>query len=368
MPPWDETDERPRPAGYGGDWRGARPSFDDPMTWALGVARVRGITVRVHVFFLVFLLAMLARSASATTDIALGLVPTALGLLALFTVVLVHEFGHAIACRRSGGTADEILIWPLGGLASCHPPDRPRAHLATAVGGPLVNVAIIAVLTPLLGLWLGQWWGLAIPNPFDLGAALQRSEFGDGLRGWGMLLLHLVNTAAWILLVFNLIPMFPLDGGRILQAILWPRVGYARSMRIACRSGLVGELLIALVALVTDSVMLLAIALFGGVVSFTTARQIDAERDFLGFEPDPSELAAMEDELEPEPPASRPRAATQAGAKSPVKAASGKTAAPDPDAEIDQILAKIARSGIDSLTADERAQLARATERKRTGG
>ena len=114
--------------------------------------------------------------------------------------------------------------------------------------------------------------------------------------------------------------------------------------------------------------MLLAIALFGGVVSFTTARQIDAERDFLGFEPDPSELAAMEDELEPEPPASRPRAATQAGAKSPVKAASGKTAAPDPDAEIDQILAKIARSGIDSLTADERAQLARATERKRTGG
>lgn len=363
MSNWDDQDERPRPAGFGGDWRGARPSFDDPMTWSLGIARVAGIAVRVHVFFLVFVLAMLARAASATSDSAWGIVPTALGLVALFSVILLHEFGHSIACRRMGGFADEILIWPLGGLASCHPPDRPRAHLWTALGGPLVNVAIIAVLTPIVGIRLGQWWGLAIPNPLDLAAPLQRSELGDGLGGWGLLLLLLANTAAWVLLLFNLLPMFPLDGGRILQAVLWRRLGYARSMRIACRTGLVGALVVGLLALVSDSVLLLAIALFGGVVSFTTARQIDHERDFLGFDPDPAELASMEDALDDALDDRRVGTIAGKGSASRGRPAGSQT---DPDAEIDHILAKIAQDGIASLTPDERDALARATERKRT--
>lgn len=366
-----------RPAGFGGDWRGSRPSFDDPMSWSLPVFRVARISVRVHLFFIAFVLAMVARAASTGSESAFGLAPTLLGLGALFLVILLHEFGHCFACRAVGGSANEILLWPLGGLASCSPPDRPKAHLWTAIGGPLVNVAIIAILTPTLGFATGQWLGVAIPNPFDLGGMMQRVDFGGGggeggaLGGllpagpagaWIELSLVLTNFIAWTLLLFNLIPMFPLDGGRIVQAILWMRHGYARSMRIACRSGLVGAVLIGIYALASESTTLLAIALFGGIVCYTTARQVEYERDYLGFEPDPSELAAMEEEFEPAPRATRePRAAKSMAAG----------VAPKPgenDAEIDAILDKIAKSGIGSLSEAERATLARATERKRDGG
>lgn len=376
MNSWDDTPSRGRPAGFSGDWRGSKPSFDDPMSWALPVFRVAGISVRVHLFFLAFILAMIARAASTGQDASFGLMPTVIGLAALFLVVLLHEFGHCIACRAVGGRADEILLWPLGGLASCAPPERPSAHLWTAVGGPLVNVGLIAVLTPLIGFSSGQWLGLAIPDPFDLAGMVQRADIGGtqevggvvwkaltgseggDLAAWVDLSVVLLNYVAWTLLLFNLIPMFPLDGGRIVQAILWKRHGYARSMRIACRSGLVGAVLVGVFALASDSTTLLAIALFGGVVCFTTAKQVELERDYLGFEPDPTELAAMEEELEPPPPAKRDR--TAGGART--------SAAAEADAEIDAILEKIAKHGIGSLTAAERDALSRATERRRGSG
>ena len=103
--------------------------------------------------------------------------------------------------------------------------------------------------------------------------------------------------------------------------------------------------------------MLLAIALFGGVVCYTTARQVEYERDYLGFEPDPSELAAVEEDVEIETRARATRRASE-----PEKPRT------DGDSEVDAILDKIARSGIGSLTEAERAALARATERKRDGG
>jgi Zn-dependent protease len=376
MTDWQEPDERERPSGYSGDWRGARPTFDDPMSWSFPILRVARITVRLHLFFIVFILAALSRSASDGGQSPLNLVPTLIGLGALFTIVLLHEFGHAIACRAKGGTADEILLWPLGGLAMCTPPERPSAHFWTAVGGPLVNVAFIAVLTPWIGLTTGEWWGRAIPNPFGLATLVQRAEVGD----WLQLTVLLTNYVAWTLLLFNLLPMFPLDGGRILQAVLWKRVGYTRSMRIACRSGLVGAVVLGVVALWNNETMLLVIAIFGGFTCFVTAKQIERERDFLGFEPDPSELLAMEEEIDDRTPdatgrrgawgtASGPPSRATAAADAARKAEAVRKAeeARSREAELDRILAKIASQGIDSLTRSERETLQRATDEKREG-
>ena len=357
MSDWSDTDSsrdstRPEPKGFGGDWRGSRVSFDNPMSWSLRLFRVAGITVRLHLFFFVFVLAVLGRAASSGAEFSFGVGPAALGLLALFTVILLHEFGHCFACRCNAGTADEILLWPLGGLATCNPPDRPRAHLWTAIGGPLVNVAIIMVLTPLIGFRTGQWFGLAIPNPLSLTSLVQRPDFDS----WWAMLLVMTNSIAWTLLLFNLLPMFPLDGGRILQASLWPRMGYARSMKFACRAGLVGAAVLAALGLVMESTMLLAIAVFGGFVCYMTAKQLEQQPDYLGVDLDAGDLAAMEESLAQEKREVQEKQAVQA------KIAKGQQSR---EAELDAILSKIAARGIDSLSRAVRDALQRATDEKR---
>ncbi len=357
MNDFNDPDGRERPSGFGGDWRGARPSFDDPMSWSFPIMRVARITVRLHLFFLVFVLVMLAHAASLSGQGAVGVLPTLLGLASLFLVVLLHEFGHCIACRMVGGTADEILMWPLGGLASCNPPERPGAHFWTAAGGPLVNVALILAITPILGLTSGQWWGYAIPNPLDFGGMIQRADFGEDFGGWSQMFLVVTNAIAWFLLLFNLLPMFPLDGGRILQAALWRRRGYTGSMRIACRAGVVGAVALGVGALVADSTMLLGIAVFGGFICVLTAREMERRKDFLGFDPDPSELMHMEEELE----VAESRAAAEETRKREAQRAKG-------EAEMDRILDKIARSGMGSLSEAERKVLERATDERRRRG
>ena len=361
MSDWQEPDERTRPEGFGGDWRGTRVTFNNPMSWSIPLVRISGIVVRIHVLFLAFVLVMLMKSMSYTDPISTALPMTAIGLAVLFVIILAHEFGHCIACRMHGGSADEILMWPLGGLASCVPQHRAKAHLWTAIGGPLVNVGLIAVLTPWIGVMYGQWFGLAIPNPLDLQRILNKPEDGE----WANFVLLLTNYLAWALLLFNLIPVFPLDGGRILQALLWKRMGYTTSMRAACRTGLIGAIVIGLAGLVVDSTMILMVALFSGVVCFSSLKQLDAERDFLGFDPDPGELASMEAELE-EADAAPPRSESKTRAASAKVAASNATAASD--SELDRILAKIGKSGIESLSASERIALQKATDEKRGGG
>jgi len=176
------SDDSSRLGRPGGDWRGIRPTFDNPMTWSLPLMRIFGIAVRVHVIFLIYVVVQLAKSlvdppAGAIRPGSFELV--ALDMVCLFGIVLVHEFGHCLACRRVGGDADEILMWPLGGLAYCRPGQHWRAHFITAAGGPLVNVAIFAVLAPFFYLQTGEWWGKAVPNPLSV----SRSSAPSGASG-----------------------------------------------------------------------------------------------------------------------------------------------------------------------------------------
>jgi len=151
--------------------------------------------------------------------------------LVLFGIVMLHEFGHALACRQVGGTANQIVLWPLGGVAYVNPPPRPGATLWSIAAGPLVNVALLPVLLVLLMLSRQTGWGLAWPNAY-----------------------HLLRSATYInliLLVFNILPIYPLDGGQILRSLLWFVIGRARSLMVATVLGFVG--IIALIALAVFS-------------------------------------------------------------------------------------------------------------------
>lgn len=149
--------------------------------------------------------------------------------LLLFAIVTVHEFGHALACRQVGGTVDRIVLWPLGGVAYVNPPPRPGATLWSIAAGPLVNVALFPVLSALV--WLSQ--SLGWPGSMHDVAALVRAVW-------------FINTG---LLVFNLLPIYPLDGGQILRSLLWFALGRARSLMVMAILGFAGAVgLIALAA------------------------------------------------------------------------------------------------------------------------
>src|SRR6266545_6146815 len=113
----------------------------DPMTWSLPLGRLFGVTIRVHLLFPVMMLGLIGRVAYLDWRPNLWVEATFLMLL-LFFCVLLHEFGHVFGARWVEGDANEILLWPLGGLAYTDVPHTPRANLLTALSGPLVNLLL----------------------------------------------------------------------------------------------------------------------------------------------------------------------------------------------------------------------------------
>jgi Zn-dependent protease len=165
--------------------------------------------------------------------------------LALFGIVTMHEFGHALACRSVGGRAERIVLWPLGGVAYVDPPQRPGATLWSLAAGPLVNV----VLAPILfGLY---FFGRSVGGS---------AEFADA-----MALLRAVALTNAIVLVFNVLPVYPLDGGQILRSLLWFVLGRARSLMVATALGFLGVAAIGILALRAQSVWLGLMTAFLGL-------------------------------------------------------------------------------------------------------
>src|SRR5438067_3750916 len=162
--------------------------------------------------------------------------------ISLFVIVLIHEFGHALACRQVGGVANCIILWPLGGIAFVNPPRRPGAYLWSIAAGPLVNVALI----PIIGI--------------AFAAALHQHALGasrDSLVFWGQL--RLINYS---LLIFNLLPIFPLDGGQIVRGLLWYPFGEIRSLQISSVLGLIGGALFGIAGLLVGSMWWAILAFF----------------------------------------------------------------------------------------------------------
>jgi uncharacterized protein (TIGR03067 family) len=177
--------------------------------------------------------------------------------VALFGMVLLHEFRHVLACRSVGGIANRIVLWPLGGVAFIDPPPRPGALLWSTAAGPLVNVLLLA---PTIGFWMV----CRATGCQDTAPDIYRFAAG----------------VAWIngyLLVFNMLPVYPLDGGRILQALLWFVMGRARSLLVAAAIGLLTGLALLIIAIVERSLVWGVMAGFGvlfSLVGFQGARAL----------------------------------------------------------------------------------------------
>lgn len=200
---------------------------------SLRLLRFAGVDVYVHWSWLVVaVIEVKSRSGSFGS-----LFWNVLEYLTLFAVVLLHEFGHALACRQVGGQADEIVLWPLGGVAYVTPPARPGPTLWSIAAGPLVNLVLLIATAVML--------------------ALLPASDSDGI-----VFLRAFAVINFGLLVFNLLPIYPLDGGQILRALLWFFLGRARSLMVAAGLGLVAVVALLGLAMVKGSLWLGLLGVF----------------------------------------------------------------------------------------------------------
>lgn len=200
--------------------------------------RYLGVDVYLHwLWFLVALYEIQWRSRAYSSPIW-----NVIEYVGLFAIVLFHEYGHALACKQVGGVANRIMLWPLGGLAYVNPPQRAGANLWSIAAGPLVNVALVVVFKVIGVVCRAYGIPQLAPNAFALLRSLAYINIG--------------------LLFFNLLPIYPLDGGQILRSLLWFVFGRARSLMIASVLGLAGVFGLAVLAIKLESGWFAAIALF----------------------------------------------------------------------------------------------------------
>lgn len=203
------------------------------MHWSWSLGRLFGIDTRVHASFaLVLVWAFLSSLGQGPAAIAYGLA----FVLAVFASVVAHEFGHALMARSYGIGTRQILLLPIGGVAQiegAHMP--PREELMVALAGPFVSFALGGAL-----LGLGSITGDITPHGFV------------GALAWANLAIGL----------FNLLPAFPMDGGRVLRALLSARMGPLRATEIAAAIGKVAALGLGAYGLASGRTMMAVVALF----------------------------------------------------------------------------------------------------------
>jgi len=346
---------------------GRQRALDNPINWSFRVGRLFRIDVRVHIAFVLcaFVLIWMERpDPDSTATVAWsGVLVDALGMYGiLFVVVLLHEFGHCLGARATGGEADEILLWPLGGLAYVVPPHNAGAHLITAFAGPMVNVLICLVCSVALVVWTGNL-GVVPWNPIHPMWPADPALFPTAAQMWVIRCFGL----SYFLLLINLLPVFPFDGGRIMQAWLWPKKGYRASMELATGTGMVGAILIALFALfVEESWLLLMIAAFGYITCWQTRRILREHGEIVltGFGSEYSEGYTFwsQDEHEERKPGFFERRRRKRSAR---KAELDRQRKKEQEAALESILRKVSESGMASLTARERRVLEEETRRRR---
>jgi Zn-dependent protease len=309
----------------------------DPMTWSLRVFRAFGIPVKVHVLFPVVALGLLLRQITLPGNVVSAGDAFLFAVVMLFAWVLMHELGHCFGGRAVGGEPREILLWPLGGLATVDAPPNWRAHTLVAAAGPAVNALICIVCS--VPLFAGGFLPNANPvaNPYDMSL---KKYSGDGAgrvytSHYDVVAYQpgttipaeftpeqakAINDAhakkdfdgvaekvkaagferelaptwavwagrgfwlSWVMLLLNFVPGYPLDGGQILQGLVWAKSGYRQGVTVAAYGGFVVSLLFLVGWVSANETLFLGLAVFVLLVSASKLNALDADDGGFGYD------------------------------------------------------------------------------------
>lgn len=330
--------------------------------WSLSLGHWAGIHVRVHIFLLFAVVPL----AYMPVDLYW---PAFLTLAVALVSLALHEAAHALAAIRVGGKVDTVILGPVGGLVSPRVPDEPEVQLFVALAGPIVHLSLVVVAAVGLAL-AGNTSILALLHPFNL------SLYDDTSTDTWLLVGKLTLWLNWMLMLLNLLPAYPFDGGPIFRAMLWPALGRRTARVVTGRAGMVIGVLIAAAALLQfgppelDSLRFVKLPLVMlGIFVFFSARQDlasdwseDLFDDVSGYrvrsdgvdllepvelEDDEEGAVLVEHQRRQGEPREQRRQAQEAFE----------------DARVDDILARLHDAGLSQLSREEIEILQRASER-----
>src|SRR5262245_57329613 len=232
------------------------------MGWSIRLFSVAGTAVRIHLTF--FLLLAFVAAVGWKAGGAPMAIDQVVFVVLLFVCVVLHEFGHVFAARAYGIRTSDVELLPIGGVASLERmPEKPSQEIVVALAGPAVNLVIAAALIGLLGA------------SFDLTQMTQLEQATSTLAGR-------VAAANVALCLFNLIPAFPMDGGRVLRALLAVSLGYTRATRVAATIGQALAFVFALLGLLGNPLLIL-IAVFIFLAASGEAGYVQAREYTRGY-------------------------------------------------------------------------------------
>ena len=319
----------------------------DGQSWSLAVASLLGVSIRFHVSLLIFLAVI-----ALTWLVWPGVVLAAAMLLAL----LIHELGHAATTVAVGGKLEEIVLWPLGSLRGPRLQHRPIESTLVLLGGPALNLVVCLILLPLLH-WSGDLTN-GIWEPFSI------EPFWKGTGAAGSYLAFAFKANYWLALL-NLLPLYPLDGGRMIRELVSVRTSQFQATFVAVMVGGVGGLIMFSLALWYH---LIWVAVVGAFVLYTCLKRhrelellADSQENEFGY--DFSEGYTSLERSMPTQPA-HPQTLSQSWRN--WFEERRKRKGEEIEAELDRILEKIHQSGLASLSRNERKILAQASRRRRS--
>jgi stage IV sporulation protein FB len=342
----------------------------DDGRWSLTIVRIKGVPVRVHIFFGLFVAWTLffAWREEQGPGYQGNLVAIAAACLTILAVsVVLHELAHLLVALRTGGRYQEITIGPFGGMSRMDVAPEPKREALIYLAGPLCNASIAMLLAGVLFSLDSFSWHLLNP--------LRPLTVADG--PWPIVLAKLVVWVNWVLVLLNIIPAFPFDGGRALRAaILWhsPLLGRREASRWVIRLArlIASVMAVGAVFSMRDDAGLIALALLALVVFLGSEHEHEAAVESARTLPKTPTPQPM-----PPPRSIYPSALTSIGEASAhgdahhdtvLRARRAKESEPADDVDeqrVDEILMRVHEHGMASLSDEERAVLERASRRYR---